>query len=119
MLATLLDDDATGLHFFEGIDNNIHPSRLGLLVELIESRTKEKDIQVVTTTHSPELLAMVSDSTFQNTSVVCRRPDSSDAVIRRITDLPNAEELRRSQGLDRLHLSGWLEDAVYFEDDRQ
>ena len=119
MLATLLDDDTTGLHFFEEIDNGIHPSRLRLLVELIESRTREKDIQVVTTTHSPELLAMVADSTFENTSVVCRRPDSSDAVIRRVADLPKAEELRRSQGLDRLHMSGWLEDAVYFEDDQE
>ena len=117
MLATLLDDDTTGLYFFEEIDNGIHPSRLRLLVDLIESRTKEKDIQVVTTTHSPELLAMVNDTTFGNTSVVCRRPDRGDAVIRRIADLPEAEELRRSQGLDRLHMSGWLEDAVYFEDD--
>ncbi|MDE0690812.1 MAG: AAA family ATPase [Gammaproteobacteria bacterium] len=117
MLATLLDDDTSGLHFFEEIDNGIHPSRLRLLVDLIESRTKEKDIQVVTTTHSPELLAMVNDSTFGNTSVVCRRPDRGDAVIRRIADLPNAEELRRTQGLNRLHMSGWLEDAVYFEEE--
>ncbi len=117
MLATLLDDDTTGLHFFEEIDNGIHPSRLRLLVDLIESRTKEEDIQVVTTTHSPELLAMVNDTTFGNTSVVCRRPDRGDAVIRRIAGLPKAEELRRTQGLDRLHMSGWLEDAIYFEDD--
>ena len=40
-------------------------------------------------------------------------------MIRRIADLPKAEELRRSQGLDRLHMSGWLEDAVYFEDDQE
>ena len=58
---------------------------------------------------------MVSDSTFAHTSVVCRRPDSNDAVIRRVADLPNAGELRTTQGLGRLHTSGWLEDAVYFE----
>ena len=119
MLATLLDDDTTGLHFFEEIDNGIHPSRLRLLVDLIESRTREKDIQVVTTTHSPELLAMVSDRTFGDTSVVCRRPETSDAVIRRVADLPNADELRHSQGLGRLHTSGWFEDAIYFEDDEE
>ena len=117
MLATLLDDESEGLYFFEEIDNGIHPTRLRLLVDLIENRTAAGNIQVVTTTHSPDLLAMVSDRTFESTSVVCRRPDSNDAVIRRVADLPNAEELRSSQGLGRLHTSGWLEDAVYFEGD--
>ena len=116
MLAALLDDESEGLYFFEEIDNGIHPTRLRLLVDLIENRTAAEKIQVVTTTHSPDLLAMVSDRTFESTSVVCRRPDSNDAVIRRVADLPNAEELRNSQGLGRLHTSGWLEDAVFFED---
>ena len=115
MPATLLDDEASGLHFFEAIDNGIHPSRLHLLVELIESRTRGRGIQVVTTTHSPDLLALVGDDTFQHTSVVCRRPDSSNAVIRRVADLPNAVELRHSQGFARLHASNWMEDAVYFD----
>ena len=116
MLAALLDDEREGLYFFEEIDNGIHPTRLRLLVDLIENRTAER-IQVVTTTHSPDLLSMISDKTFAHTSVVCRRPDSNDAVIRCIADLPNAGELRTSQGLGRLHTSGWLEDAVYFEGD--
>ena len=116
MLAALLDDESEGLYFFEEIDNGIHPTRLRLLVDLIENRTAAENIQVVTTTHSPDLLAMVSDRTFESTSVVCRRPDSNDAVIRRVADLPNAEDLRNSQGLGRLHTSGWLEDAVFFED---
>ena len=114
MLAALLDDEREGLYFFEEIDNGIHPTRLRLLVDLIENRTADR-IQVVTTTHSPSLLSMVSDRTFAHTSVVCRRPDSNDAVIRRVANLPNAEQLRTAQGLGRLHTSGWLEDAVYFE----
>ena len=114
MLTALLDDTGEGLYFFEEIDNGIHPTRLRLLVDLIETRTAH-GIQVVTTTHSPDMLSMVSDQTFMHTSVVCRRPDTDDAAIRRVADLPNAEQLRTSQGLGRLHTSGWLEDAVYFE----
>ena len=117
MLAALLGNNPAQLYVFEEIDNGIHPSRLRLLLDLIESRTSEGDVQVVTTTHSPELLSMVSGKTFENTSVVCRRPDTEDAVIRPISELPNADELRRSQGLNRLHTSGWLEDAVFFEND--
>ena len=116
MLAALLGTNPAGLYVFEEIDNGIHPSRLRLLIDLIETQTAKGGVQVLTTTHSPELLSMVSDETFKHTSVVCRRPDTSDAVIRPVSELPAAECLRRSQGLGRLHTSGWMENAVFLED---
>ena len=116
ILAALLSEPRHGLYMFEELENGIHPSRLHLLLELIESETEGGDVQVVATTHSPELLNVVSDSTFKNTSVVCRRPEEDNAVIRPISSLPNADELRGSQGLGRLHTGGWLENAVYFSD---
>ena len=119
MLAALLGPNRPGLHYFEEIDNGIHPSRLHLLVELIEQQTAGGDIQVITTTHSPQLLSMLSDEAFKCASVVCRNEDSADAVIRLIHELPNAEKLRKSQGLDRLHASGWFEDAIDFTEERE
>lgn len=113
ILAALFGKDQAELYFFEEIDNGIHPSRLRLLLELIENWTAERGSQVVTTTHSPELLAMVSNQTFKNTAVVCRRPDTGDAVIRQVAELSNAKELWESQELGTLHASGWMEDAVF------
>ena len=117
ILAALLGKDSAGFYVFEEIDNGIHPSRLRLLLDLIESQTADGKKQVITTTHSPELLSMVSDQVFENTAVVCRRPGTDDAVIRQAADLPNIEKLRKSQGLGRLHASGWMEDAIFFGDD--
>lgn len=114
MLAALLADDPAKFYFFEEIDNGIHPVRQWLLLELIEKQTATGKMQVVTTTHSPGLLTSVNDSTFANTSVVCRLEKSSDAIIRPVADLPNAEKLRTSQGLGRLLMGGWMEDAVAF-----
>ena len=114
MLAALLGRNPARLYVFEEIDNGIHPSRMRLLLDLIEGQTAKKDIRVVTTTHSPDLLSMVGDDTFENTSVVCRRQDTDDSVIRRIAELPRAAELRQSQGLGPLHVSGWMEDAIAF-----
>ena len=114
MLAALLGANPARLYFFEEIDNGIHPSRLRLLADLIERCTVEKGIQVVATTHSPDLLSIVGDKTFKSTSVVCRRPDTDTAVVRPVAGLPNADELRRSQGLGRLHASGWMENAISF-----
>ena len=114
MLAALLGAKPARLYFFEEIDNGIHPSRLRLLTELIERCTATNGIQVVATTHSPDLLSMIGDETFKNTSVVCRRPDTDTAVVRPVDGLPDADKLRQSQGLGRLHASGWMEDAIFF-----
>lgn len=121
MLAALLGPDPESqrgfqprLYFFEEIDNGIHPSRVRLLIDLIERQTAKGEIQVITTTHSPDLLTMINDETFRNTSVVCRLEDADDAIIRPVADLPKAMELRKSQGLGDLLSGGWLEDALAF-----
>ena len=118
MLAALLGPDPARLYFFEEIDNGLHPARLHLLLDLIETQTAKSGIQVVTTTHSPELLSMMGDRTFKSTSVVCRLPDSTDAVIRSVSEIPQAAELRKSQSLGRLLASGWMEDMLVFAEGR-
>lgn len=121
MLAALLGSNPAGLYFFEEIDTGIHPARQSLLLELIEGQTARNGIQVLTTTHSPDLLTFVSDSTFKNMSVVCRLEDSHDAIIRPVADLPKAGELRTSgRGLGGLLAEGWMETALAFtENDGQ
>lgn len=114
MLAVLLGENPKGLYFFEEIDNGIHPVRLNLLMDLIERQTAKRGIQVLTTTHAPTLLTVMNDKTFENTSVVCRLEDTSDAIIRPVAELPNVRELRKDQGLGRLHESGWMETALAF-----
>ena len=115
-LAALLGPNEGGLYFFEEIDNGIHPNRLWLLLDLIEQQTAKGKIQVVTTTHSPALLAWMNDTTFEYTSVVYRDEYWTDSVIRPIADLYNLRELRESQGLERLLTSGWFETAMKFSE---
>ena len=114
MLAVLLGPDSDGLYFFEEIDNGIHPARQWLLLELIEKQTAKQGIQVITTTHSPDLLTVMNEDTFKNTSVVCRQEDADDAIIRPVAEIPRAGELRKSQGLGRLLAGGWMETVLAF-----
>lgn len=114
MLAALLGPHPARLYFFEEIDNGIHPSRLHLLLDLLEGQTDGGKIQIVTTTHSPAMLAAVNTTTFKHTSVVARLPDSEDAIIRPLSALPRAAALRKEQGLGSLHTSGWMEDILFF-----
>ena len=114
LLAALIRPAMADLYFIEEIENGIHPSRLHLLLDLIETQTGKGNIQVVATTHSPALLTAMSDRTFEDASVVCRLPGATDAIIRPVRALPNAVELRKTQGLGRLLEGGWMEDALAF-----
>ena len=115
MLAVLLGENPKGLYFFEEIDTGIHPARQWLLLELIEKQAAKNNIQIMTTTHAPDLLTFVNDSTFENMSVVCRLEDSHDAIIRPVAELPDAKELRQSgRGLGGLLTEGWMETALAF-----
>ena len=116
ILTALLGPREGGLYFFEEIDNGIHPSRLWLLMEFIERQTAKGNVQVITTAHSPALLAWMNDATFEHTSVVYRDEYWADSVIRPIADLYNLRELRDSQGLERLMTRGWLETAMKFSE---
>ncbi len=116
MLAALLAENTAGLYFFEEIDNGIHPVRLGLLLDLFEGPTRGAT-QVIGTTHSPTLLTVMKDDTFEHTSVTCRLEDTANGVIRPVADLPKARELRQDQGLGRLHESGWMETVLAFTED--
>lgn len=117
MLAILFDDSVNSTYVFEEVDNGIHPSRMQLLLSLIESQTKNRKIQVVTTTHSSDFLSMINDDTFENASIVARINERSDAIIRPLSELHRLPELRTSQGLGRLLNSGWMEDALTFTQD--
>ena len=118
MLAALLSENSKGLYFFEEIDTGIHPARQWLLLELIEKQAAKNNIQIMTTTHAPDLLTFANDSTFENMSVVCRLEDSHDSIIRPVAELPDAKKLRKSgRGLGGLLTEGWMETALTFTED--
>ena len=114
MLAALMGSDAAQFHFLEEIDNGVHPSRLYLLLQLIEQQARQRNLQIVTTTHSPQLLAMLSPEAREHAFLTYRFPDEATAHLVRILDIPTAREVLERQNLSRLHASGWFEDMVAF-----
>ncbi len=117
MIAALLGPAVAKFYFFEELDNGIHPTRLFLLLQLIEQQARQGRVQVVATTHSPQLLAMLSETAREHASLVYRLSDASGARIRRIVDIPDAKRVLETHNLARLHESGWLEDAVSFSEE--
>ena len=114
MIAALLGPESSRFYFFEELDNGIYPARLHLLLGLIERQAEQGTVQMVATTHSPELLALLDRKSLEQASLVYRLPGSNEGRILRILDIPGAADLIAQQELAKLHATGWLEDAVYF-----
>lgn len=112
MLAALLGPKPARFYFFEELDNGLHPTRLHLLLQLIEHQTKQGQLQVVASTHSPQVLRLASAETRQHIALTYRLADQADAHIIRLRDIPEAQRVIDQHDLARLHESGWLEDAV-------
>ncbi len=114
MIAAMLGVKPARFYFFEELENGIHPTRLYLLLQLIEQKVAGGRIQVAATSHSPQLLGFLGENAKGCAALVYRLSNQPDARIRRILEIPEAERVLREQNLARLHASGWLEDAVAF-----
>lgn len=114
MIAALIGPDPARFYFFEELDNGIHPTRLHLLLQLIERKVSEGTVQMVASSHSPQLLASLGRSSLEDASLVYRRQGDADAHIVRIMNLPDAQRIVEEQDVARLLASGWLEDAAVF-----
>lgn len=112
--AAFLGPHPAHFYFLEELENGIHPTRLHLLTSLIERKVKQGSIQVVASSHSPQLLSLLSPESFEHASLIYRPEGQPDARIRRILDIPEAARVVREQPPAALHASGWFEDAVAF-----
>ncbi len=119
MIAAMLGPDPARFYFFEELDTGIHPTRLHLLLQLIEQTVSREDIQVVATTHSPQLLGFLGKEARKAATLVYRLPHHGEARLQSILDIPEAKQVLATRNLSRLHESGWLENAVEFLETRE
>ena len=96
----------------EELDSGLHPTRIKLLVEYLESVTRERGIQVIATTHSPVILQWLSQQTLRDSLVFGRVPEHEGTLVRRLGDLPHFDEVSQRKSIDELFATGWLEMAL-------
>ncbi len=117
LVAAFLGSDPARLYFSEELETGLHPTRLHLLLQLIEREARSGASQVLASTHSPQLLTYLEKETLADALLTYRKEGDLSQHVVRLLDLPNAREVLASQNISRLHASGWLEDAVAFAED--
>ncbi len=115
ILAALFGPQTHHLFFFEELENGIHPTRQHLLLELLEKQARRNRTQVIATTHSPQLLRLVSPETLNYTSLIYRLENQPNGCIQRLQQLPEqALQVIHKNDLANLYESGWFEHIVSF-----
>jgi hypothetical protein len=119
MIAAFLGPDPAHCYFFEELETGLHPTRLHLLLSLIEKQAERGVSQVVATTHSPQLLTFLNKRTVETATLAYRLPHGRDQRLRRIVTIRGARRVLETQDIAQLHASGWLEDAVELLEDAE
>ncbi len=112
LVVALLTCPKGSLILLEEPDVGLHPSRIRLLAELLERTAARRNIQILATTHSPTLLAHLSEDTLGSVVAFGRDAETGWTACSTLRDLPHFETLRESKNLEHLISTGWLERAL-------
>jgi hypothetical protein len=116
MLAALLGPKPAKFYFLEEIDNGIHPARLALLMDLLASNSEKKNIQIVATTHSPQVLRLIKPGNLKYATLAYRVKGSSDAHMKPLPEIPHLMEVIKDKDIARLHEISWMEQTMQFSE---
>jgi predicted ATPase len=112
--AAVLGTEPARFYFFEEIENGIHPNRAHLLINLLQTATRNSNIQVVGTTHSPALLNYLDEQALKDASLVYRAGPVSK--IAKFSDIKALWQTPMGTRPGDLLGSGWFENvAAYLE----
>jgi energy-coupling factor transporter ATP-binding protein EcfA2 len=110
--AAFFQSDMPDTLLIEEIENGLHPTRLRLLLELLKSQSAGGMPQVMATSHSPQVLAWLTEDDYK-TTFLCRKDEETGAsTITPLSEVPGFLELARKQPAADLFAEGWLEGAV-------
>ncbi|MCH7687052.1 MAG: ATP-binding protein, partial [Planctomycetes bacterium] len=112
LLAALFTVPEGTIILLEEIENGLHPTRIHLLMELLEQFAAERNLQIIATTHSSQVLMGLSESALQDAVLFARDEEHPGTIVKRLGDLDHFDEVTKSTRIDELFTTGWLEFAV-------
>jgi predicted ATPase len=116
ILAALFSPEPPALLCFEEVETGFHPVRLALVLGLLEARTKRQPLQVLATTHSPQLLRFLQRDHLDSVYVAYRVEGIVQTRLKKLKDLPNFMDVLKDLDAARMLESDWIESTLFFEE---
>jgi len=97
----------------EEIENGVSPSRLSLLIQMLEQTAEtSKEIQVIASTHSPAVLDYASKNTIENSVIFGWNHEHMCSQPVAVGKIPHLEGATSDRSLGDLQAEGWLQLAA-------
>lgn len=112
ILTALLTRPAGSLLAIEDVDNGLHPSRAGMLVQMLREIGQQRSIDVLVTTHNPALLNELEPGLIPFVTVAHRDPSSGESKLTLLEDIEQLPKLLASGPLGSIAASGRIEHAL-------
>lgn len=87
VIASIISEKPGSMVIIEEVDNGIHPSRARSLIQAISALAKERNIDVIITTHNPALLNSVSREDIMGVSICYRNVETGSSEFIQILDI--------------------------------
>lgn len=110
--AAMLSALKGSLVVIEEIDNGVHPSRVGALLERISKIAKDRNLRVLISSHNPALLDALPSDSVPETVFCYRAPKDGSSRLVRLCDVPDYPELIAQGTIGHLMTQGALERFV-------
>jgi len=111
--AAVLSAPEGSLIAIEEIDNGVHPSRAGMLLENIQRIAQKRNLRVVLTSHNPALLDSLPEESIPHVVCCYRDPDEGDSRLVRLEDLRKYPDLVARGPLGRLMTRGIIQQYLH------
>ncbi len=115
IVTALLTRKEDGLLIIEEIDNGLHPARAGILVDMLKTLGKKRQIDIVVTTHNPALLDAAGNTMVPFITVVHRDDKTGASILTPLEEIDQLPKLMAGGSLGRLSSEGRIESALKME----
>ncbi len=113
IVAFILSNPKGSLLVIEEIDNGIHPSRIKNFLDRIRELAKEREIQILMTSHNPALLDAIPRECIKDVVCCYRDKDDGDSRLVRLGDLHRYPQLVARGSLGELLTQGIVDKFVH------
>lgn len=117
IVTALLTREENSLLVVEEVDNGLHPSRAHILVQMLQELGKERNIDVIVTTHNPALLDALGNRMVPFIAVTHRDMSTGASTFTLLEEIEQLPKLMASGTIGRLTTEGKIEAALKVQEE--
>ncbi|MGB3509718.1 MAG: AAA family ATPase [Microcoleaceae cyanobacterium] len=112
ILTAMLTQPEKSLIVIEEVDNGLHPSRAGLLLQMLREIGELRQIDILVTTHNPALLDELTPDFIPFVMVTYRDKKTGESQLIPLEDIADLPKLMASGTLGKLASKGLIEKSL-------